>query len=113
MKTIIAKVLLVIALVIYTGISDIAQASIEKANSITVVTKDTQETSQSTSTMLIDEIQKIKILISENETRFKVLMYQENPDMNALYQNVDESVILHRQLKKMRFQLIKNVISKI
>lgn len=111
MNTITAKVLIVIALVIYIGISGVAQASIEKTTP-TAVTKDLQESNQSISATVINEIQKIKILIKENESKFTVLMHQENVDMNELYQNIDESESLHRQLKKFRIQLIKIAIFK-
>ena len=109
MKTIVAKVLLILVLAMNAGTPIKAQLDIEKKQSQSVNNEDISS-AKLLSVSIVNEIQRLKIQISENETRFKTLMALENPDMEAVYQNIDESQLLHKQLAKFRFQLIKIAI---
>ena len=109
MKTIVAKVLLILVLAMNAGTPIKAQLDIEKKQSQSISSEDISN-AKLLSVSIVNEIQKLKIQITENETRFKTLMSMENPDMEVVYQNIDESQLLHKQLTKFRFQLIKIAI---
>ena len=54
----------------------------------------------------LQEIVRIKFEIVENENKFKTLMRLESPDINELYQNIDELQALHIKLSHDRFKLL-------
>ncbi len=106
MKAIVTKVLLILVFAMNAGTPIKAQLDPEKKQSQSVSSEDLSS-AKLLSVSIVNEIQKLKIQIAENETRFKTLIAMENPDMDTVYQNIDESQLLHKQLSKFRFQLIK------
>ena len=109
MKTIVTKVLLIVVLIMNAATAIKAQPDIEKKQSQSISSEDISS-AKLLSVSIVNEIQKLKVQITENESQFKTLMALENPDMDAVYQNIDESQLLHKQLTKFRFQLIKIAI---
>ena len=112
MKTITAKLLIILALMLFAGPSGLAKASIEKIKPLSGDSKELKMTNQAVSATVINEIQRIKTLIAENESKFSLLINQENADMSEIYKNMDESALLRTQLSKFRRQLIKIALFK-
>ena len=100
------------ALILYVGISNNAWASNEQINLLSGDSKELKMTNQAVSATVINEIQRIKTLIAENESKFSLLINQENADMSEIYKNMDESALLRTQLSKFRRQLIKIALFK-
>ncbi len=101
------KAALILVLVLIVGTNMNAQPMRAKAHGIFVSSKVQTARRNSLLTAQVTEIQKLKFQIAENKAHFKILMNVEEPDMNAIYSNIDELSILHNQLAKRRLEIIK------
>jgi hypothetical protein len=101
-------IMVVLGLMLVTAV-DAHQAS-NKVIIISSVNGDHQSERQSERNLQLNQIKSLKSQIAENKARFNTLMNSENPNMDAVYQNIEESEILHNKLMKSRMQLFKMLL---
>jgi hypothetical protein len=101
------KLILFLILALVVGTSIKAQPASEKAHGISFLSQNHKVQRQSLYISQLKEIESIKKQMGQNKERFNYLMSFENPDMNEVYKNIDESGILRSQLLRSRLQLIK------
>ena len=100
-------IIFVALLGILSCISVKAQSTSEINTSLPLICMNQTASTQIVSQSIISEIQSLKQQIAHNEEQFMLLMSEENPDMNKLYKNIDDSHNLHYLLTKFRLQMIK------
>jgi hypothetical protein len=110
MKSVYTLSQLILVLVLLAGIQLNAQSATGKMLSKTESNGDQKASVQIQRAEVNNEIEHLKLQIAQNESRFSTLMSIENPDMNALYQNIDELHVLKNRLSKFRLQLLKLTI---
>jgi hypothetical protein len=100
--------MIVLGLMLVTAV-DAHQAN-KKVILVSAVNGDHQSERQSERNLQLHQIKSLKSQIAENKARFNSLMNSENPNMEAVYQNIEESEILHNKLMQSRLQLFKLLI---
>ena len=110
MKNIIIRILFIILFGFSAGLPLMAITSNSNKEDVQKSVVAEKVTRQVQIASISKEIQDLKSKIYINEEKFDLLMSSEKPDLNLLYQNVDELQDLEKQLSKSRKQFIRTLL---